>query len=76
MRTLSTMKKIHFVQGIVYTLMEKLGPVQCVLTQGDDDWEEYKLKDLVREVRCSQWKDRQTVQQNRQNKLTMERWWR
>ena len=41
------MKKLDSVQGMVYTLMDKLGPVQRILAQNDDNWEEWKLEHLV-----------------------------
>ena len=46
-RTLATMKKLDSVQSMVYTLMDKLGPVQRILAQNDDNWEEWKLEHLV-----------------------------
>ena len=42
-RTLATMKKLDSVQSMVYSLMNKLGPVQRILVQGDNNWEEWKL---------------------------------
>ena len=41
------MKRLHSVQSMVYTLMDKLGPVQRILAQHDNNWEEWKLEDLV-----------------------------
>ena len=32
------MKKLASAQSMVYTLMDKLGPVQEILVQKDDDW--------------------------------------
>ena len=46
-RTLATMKKLDSVQSMVYSLMDKLGPVQRILAQGDDNWEEWKLQGLT-----------------------------
>ena len=42
-RTLATMKKLDSVQSMAYSLMNKLGPVQRILVQGDNNWEEWKL---------------------------------
>ena len=39
-RTLTIMKKLDLVQSMVYTLMDKLGPVQRILAQNDNKWEE------------------------------------
>ena len=39
-RTLTIMKKLDLVQSMVYTLMDKLGPVQRILAQNDNNWEE------------------------------------
>ena len=50
-RTLATMKKLDSVQSMVYSLMDKLGPVQRILAQGDDNWEEWKLQDLTENLR-------------------------
>ena len=36
---------------MVYTLMDKLGPVQEILVQKDDDWEEWGLEQLVENLR-------------------------
>ena len=83
-RTLATMKKLDSVQSMVYTLMDKLGPVQRILAQNDDNWEEWKLEDLVENLRkyvkrCplqtfdnKGWKVNQQFQQ-RKDKLLMER---
>ena len=46
-RILSTMDKLLSAQSAVYTLMDKLGPVREVITQTDDKWEEWTLKQLV-----------------------------
>ena len=37
-QTLFTMKRLTSAQSLVYTLMDKLGPVREVLVQKDDDW--------------------------------------
>ena len=50
-RTLATMEKLDSVQSMVYGLMDKLGPVQRILAQGDDNWEEWKLQDLTENLR-------------------------
>ena len=41
------MKRLDSVQNMVYTLMDKLGPVQRILAQHDNNWKEWKLEDLV-----------------------------
>ena len=47
-RTLVTMKRLTSAQSMVYTLMDKLGPVREVLVQkDDDDWEEWGLEELI-----------------------------
>jgi len=45
-RTLSTMEKLASCQGMVYAIMDKLGPVREILAQSDDKWEEWKLRNL------------------------------
>ena len=83
-RTLATMKKLDSVQSMVYTLMDKLGPVQRILAQNDDNWEEWKLEDLVENLwkyveRCPlQTFDNKRLEvnqqfQQRKDKLLMER---
>ena len=39
-RTLTTMKKLDSAQCLVYTLMDKLGPVREIIAQQDDNWED------------------------------------
>lgn len=48
--TLTTMKKVDSVQSMVYTLKDKLGPVQRILAQNNDNWEKWKLADLVQNL--------------------------
>ena len=50
-RTLVTMKRLTSAQSLVYTLMDKLGPVREVLVQKDDDWEEWGLEEVVENLR-------------------------
>ena len=50
-RTLVTMKKLETAQSFVYSLIDKLGPVKEALVQKDDDWEEWKLEELVENLR-------------------------
>ena len=77
------MKKLDSVQSMVYTLMDKLGPVQWISAQNDDNWEEWKLEDLVENLwkyveRCPlQTFDNKEVEvnhqfQQRKDKLFME----
>ena len=46
-RSLTTMGKLERAQSAVYTLMDKLGPVQEVLVQKDDERESWGLTELV-----------------------------
>ena len=50
-RTLVTMKKLETAQSFVYTLMDRLGPIKNALVQKDDKWEEWKLEELVENLR-------------------------
>eukprot|EP00794_Sanderia_malayensis_P001856 gene1856-2094_t len=50
-RTLVTMKKLVTAQSFVYTLMDKLGPAKEALVQKNDEWEEWKLEELVENLR-------------------------
>ena len=50
-RTLITMKRLATAQSMIYTLMDKLGPVREVIVQKDDDWEEWGLEQLVENLR-------------------------
>ena len=50
-RTLVTMKKLETAQSFVYTLMDKLGPIKDALVQKDNGWEEWKLEELVENLR-------------------------
>lgn len=50
-RTLVTMKKLETAQSFIYTLMDKLGPVKEAVVQKDDQWEEWKLEQLVEHLR-------------------------
>ena len=50
-RTLVTMKKLETAQSFVYSLMDKLGPVKEALVRKDDEWEEWKLEELVENLR-------------------------
>ena len=50
-RTLNTMNKIDSAQSTVYTLLDKLGPVREILAQRDDKWEDWKLDELVNNLR-------------------------
>ena len=55
-RTLVTMKKLETAQSLVYTLMDRFGPIKNVMAQKDDKWEEWKLEELVESLR--QYNDR------------------
>ena len=41
------MGKLSAAQSHVYTLLDKLGPVPEIITQKDDEWEQWRLEDLV-----------------------------
>ena len=46
-QTLITMKRLIAAKRLVYPLMDKLDPIQEVLIQKDDDWDEWGAEDLV-----------------------------
>ena len=46
-RTLTTTKKLDSAQCLVYTLMDKLGPVREIIAQEGDNWEDRNLEELV-----------------------------
>ena len=81
-RTLATMKKPDSVQSMVYSLMDKLGLVQRILAQSDDNWEEWKLQDLTENLqkfveRCPLRSSEENIgdslhQHQRKDKLFME----
>ena len=50
-RTLAMMKKLETAQSFVYTLMDKLGPIKDALVQNENGWEEWKLEELVENLR-------------------------
>ena len=50
-RAISTMKKLQSAQSHVYSIMDKLGPVTEALVQKYDDWEEWRLEELVESLR-------------------------
>ena len=50
-RTLTTMKKLDSAQWLVYTLMNKLGPVREIIAQQDDNWEDWNLEELVENMK-------------------------
>ena len=41
------MGKISAAQIHVYTMLDKLGPIREIITQKDDDWEQWGLEDLM-----------------------------
>ena len=41
------MGKVGAAQSRVYTLLDKLGPVCEIITEKDDEWEKWGLKDLM-----------------------------
>ena len=46
-RSLDTMGKLSVAQSHVYILLDKLGPVCEIITQKDDEWEQWGLEDLM-----------------------------
>ena len=46
-RSLNTMGKLRAGQSHVYTLLDKVGPAREIITQKDDDWEQWGLEDLM-----------------------------
>jgi len=49
--TLVTMKKIETVQSHIYAIFDKLGPIREAIVQKENNWEEWKLEDLVEHLR-------------------------
>eukprot|EP00794_Sanderia_malayensis_P001892 gene1892-2147_t len=45
------MGKLDTAQSAVYSISDKLGPVRELITQNDDDWEDWNLEDLVENLR-------------------------
>ena len=41
------MGKLSAAQSHVYTLLDKVGPVREIITQRDDEWEQWGLGDLM-----------------------------
>ena len=60
------MKRLTSVQSLVYTLMDKLGPVREVLVQKDDDWEEWGLEELVENLQ--KYVERNPLKESRQDR--------
>ena len=46
-RSLNTMGKLSAAQRHDYRLLDKLEPVQEIITQKDDEWEQWGLEDLM-----------------------------
>ena len=46
-RSLNTMGKLSAAQSHDYILLDKLEPVQEIITQKDDEWEQWGLEDLM-----------------------------
>ena len=71
-RTLNTLEKLASAQSMVYTLMDKLGPVRQILVQKDidDDWEEWGLEQLVDSLR--RYVKRNLLRDNEDNKRRTE----
>ena len=50
-QTLTTMKRLDSAQCLVYTFMDKLGPVREIIAQQDDNWEDWNLEELVENMK-------------------------
>ena len=50
-RTLKTLRKLDAAQSMVYTLLDKLGPVREIIARGDNKWEEWDLEQLAENLR-------------------------
>ena len=50
-RSLNTTGKLSAAQSHVYTLLNKLGPVRKIITQEDDEWEQWGLEDLINNLK-------------------------
>ena len=48
---LTTMEKLDSTQWLVYTLMDKLGPVREIIAQQRDTWEDWNLEELVEKMK-------------------------
>ena len=49
-RTLHTMGYLPQVEGLIHTILMKLGPVREIIIQKDDDWESWNLQELVKNL--------------------------
>ena len=53
-QTLNTTKKLDSAQCLVYTLMNKLGPMREIIAQQNDDLEDWDLEELMEDMRNTQ----------------------
>ena len=53
-QTLNTTKKLDSAQCLVYTLMNKLGPMREIIAQQKDDLEDWDLEELMEDMRNTQ----------------------
>ena len=54
-QNLNTKKKLDSAQCLVYTLMNKLGPMREIIAQQNDDLEDWDLEELTEDMRNTQW---------------------
>ena len=54
-QNLNTKKKLDSAQCLVYTLMNKLGPMREIIAQQNDDLEDWDLEELMEDMRNTQW---------------------
>lgn len=53
-QNLNTKKKLDSAQCLVYTLMNKLGPMREIIAQQNDDLEDWDLEELMEDMRNTQ----------------------
>ena len=51
---MNTKKKLDSAQCLVYTLMNKLGPMREIIAQQNDDLEDWDLEELMEDMRNTQ----------------------
>ena len=54
-QNLNTKKKLDSAQCLVYTLMNKLGPMREIIAQQNEDLEDWDLEELMEDMRNTQW---------------------
>ena len=53
-QNLNTKQKLDSAQCLVYTLMNKLGPMREIIAQQNDDLEDWDLEELMEDMRNTQ----------------------